>query len=433
MAPVSGVAAQAKLRLERARARYGLVDVVIRTFRRFSEDDGGMLAASLTYYMFFSIFPMLLFAAAVLGFVTRVDDTLSVQEVLRTSVNAFPLLGSVLTEDALRTIQGRSGQLALAGTALALYSGSGGVVALGHALNRIGRVEQERNLLGKRLASLKWLGMLGVGVILTIALGSALTFAGPLAAAGGIAVGAAINIAIFATAFKFLPNKRRTWSEILPGAVVAGIAFEILKQLGTLYLSSGEAGRDATFGAFATAATFLVASYLLAQITLLAAEVNAVLAERRATRQSSVGNPTEEAEMGQAPTERDVSGDGQSAGQLMKEITEDLSTLIRKEVDLAKQELGHSVSAKAKGAVIIGIAGVLGVFALVFLLLAIRDGIDAGLPVWVADLITAGILLLAGLVGALVAKRKLSTPISTELTKQTIKDDVEWAKSIGRR
>jgi membrane protein len=431
---MSGAAAQIKLRIERARARHGFVDIVLRTFRRFSEDDGGVMAASLTYYMFFSIFPMLLFAAAVLGFVTRVDDTLSVQDVLRRTVDAFPLLGSVLTPEALRSIRDSSGQLALAGAVLAVYAGSGGVVALEHALNRINRIEQERNFLGKRLASLKWLAMLGIGVILTIVLGGALSFAGPLAAAGAIVAGAGLNIAIFMTAFRFLPNKRRGWSEVVPGAIVAGIGFEILKQLGTLYLSSGQAGRDATFGAFATAATFLVASYLLAQVTLLAAEVNAVLAERRATRQSSVGNPTEEAEMSQTPTEREVyAGNGQSAGQLMKEITEDVSTLIRKEVDLAKQELGHSVSAKAKGAVIIAVTGILGIFALIFLLLAIRDGIDTGVPVWAADLITAGILIAVAIVGGLVAKKKLSTPISTELTKQTIKDDVEWAKSIGRR
>ena len=41
--------------------------------------------------------------------------------------------------------------------------------------------------------------------------------------------------------------------------------------------------------------------------------------------------------------------EGRSAGQLMKEITEDISTLIRKEIELAKQELGTSVATKAKG------------------------------------------------------------------------------------
>lgn len=125
--------------------------------------------------------------------------------------------------------------------------------------------------------------------------------------------------------------------------------------------------------------------------------------------------------------------DAKSAGRLMKEITEDLSTLIRKEIELAKQELGASISAKVKGAVMVAIAGVLGFFALIFVLLALRDGLDEFMWTWVADLATAGILLGIGIGGAALAKKKLATPISTELTKQTIKEDVEWAKNITKR
>lgn len=145
--------------------------------------------------------------------------------------------------------------------------------------------------------------------------------------------------------------------------------------------------------------------------------------------------------MSQRPATEDIyRGNGQaekSAGQLMKEVTEDLSTLVRKEIELAKQEVGESIAAKVKGAAIIAIAGFLGMFALIFALLAVRDGIaDAiwtwGSWMWAADLITMGILLFVGLMGALIAKRKLTTPISTELTKKTIKDDVEWAKTLGK-
>jgi uncharacterized membrane protein YqjE len=125
-------------------------------------------------------------------------------------------------------------------------------------------------------------------------------------------------------------------------------------------------------------------------------------------------------------------GSHKSAGQLIKEVTEDLSTLLRKEIDLAKNEVGSAIAAKAKGAAIIAIAGVLAFFALIFLLLAIRDGFDAFLWTWLSDLITAVILLLIGGLAALVAKKKLTTPINPELTKKTIKDDVEWAKTVGR-
>ncbi|HEX2241600.1 MAG TPA: phage holin family protein [Actinomycetota bacterium] len=128
-------------------------------------------------------------------------------------------------------------------------------------------------------------------------------------------------------------------------------------------------------------------------------------------------------------------GDGhesKSAGQLMKEITEDLSTLVRKEIELAKQELGESISAKVKGAALIGAAAAFGFFALIFLLLAVRDGFDTFLKTWAADIATVVLLLVAGAAAVLWARKKLATPISTELTKQTIKEDVEWAKTLGR-
>jgi hypothetical protein len=123
---------------------------------------------------------------------------------------------------------------------------------------------------------------------------------------------------------------------------------------------------------------------------------------------------------------------GKSAGQLIKEVTEDFSTLIRKEIELAKQEIGAAVGTKAKGAAIILIGAAFGFFALIFLLLAVRDGFDTFLWTWVADLITAGILLLIGGLAALIAKSKLTAPIKADMTKKTIKDDVEFAKSLGR-
>lgn len=137
-----------------------------------------------------------------------------------------------------------------------------------------------------------------------------------------------------------------------------------------------------------------------------------------------------------ATTETPYKGNGtseKSAGQLMKEVTEDLSTLIRKEVELAKQELGSQVAEKVKGGVVLAIVGTLAFFALIFLLLAIRDGFDTFLWTWVADIVTAVVLLAIGAGAATYAKKKLATPIKPELTKQTIKEDMEWAKTLGKR
>jgi uncharacterized membrane protein YqjE len=130
-------------------------------------------------------------------------------------------------------------------------------------------------------------------------------------------------------------------------------------------------------------------------------------------------------------------GDGaksaNSVGELIKGISEDFSTLFRKEIELAKQELGRSVAAKTKGAVIVAIAAVFAFFALIFLMLALRDGLAEFLWTWVADIATALILLLIGGIAALIARSKLQTPIAADMTKKTVKEDIEWAKTLGKR
>jgi uncharacterized membrane protein YqjE len=123
---------------------------------------------------------------------------------------------------------------------------------------------------------------------------------------------------------------------------------------------------------------------------------------------------------------------GKSAGQLMKEVSEDFSALFRKEVELAKLEVGRAVSTKLKGAILGAIAASFGLFALIFLLLGLRDGLDTFLWRWVADLLTAAILILVGAIVVLVAKRMLTTPVETDMTKQSIREDVEWAKTLGK-
>src|SRR5687767_8207850 len=169
MAQVKRAPKIAKLKLERARARFGAIDVAVRTFRRYSEDDGSSYAAGLTYYAFFSIFPLLLFAAAAVGFLTFGNGELR-DKILQGAVNSVPLVRDALKPSGLEIIESRRHAIAVTGLALALYSGSGALVALEHALNKINRVAREPGWVGKRLRSLKWLGLFGVAAIASVAL-----------------------------------------------------------------------------------------------------------------------------------------------------------------------------------------------------------------------------------------------------------------------
>jgi inner membrane protein YhjD len=294
MERVKRAPAEAKRRLERARARYGWVDVGVRTAKRYGDDDCGSYAAALTYYLFFSIFPLLLFGAAALGYLTPGNTKLR-RDILESGLKTVPVLSEAIDRTSLNRIEENREAIALTGLVLALYSGSGAVVALEHALNKVGHVEGEPNFLVKRARSLKWLAVLGMASVASLALSTVVGFVvGPLGAALGVLAGVAVNVGIFATAFRFLPATGRSWADVLPGSVLAAIAFEILKFAGSFYLAKGAASREQTFGALAGAAALLVASYLISQIILFAAELNEALFERRAIRRPSF-EPAKEA------------------------------------------------------------------------------------------------------------------------------------------
>jgi membrane protein len=284
---------QAKLQVERARSRWPVVDVGVSTFKRFSEDDGGTLAAALTYYIFFSIFPLLLFGVAALGFVTRGNEELK-QDLINAGVNSFPMLRDVLQPAGLDFFERRAGGLALTGAVLALYSGSGAVVALEHALTRIDHVTEEGTFVNKRLRSFRWLVLLVPAAVATAALAGLANFARDVfgtnsALATGVSVlsylgGVLVSAVVLALAFKLLSNAAHSWRDVAPGAFTGAVALEVLKAIGSVYLEAGTKGREGTFGAFAAAAGLLVVAFLISRITLLAAELNAVLAERRLVR-----------------------------------------------------------------------------------------------------------------------------------------------------
>ena len=298
--PIERAVAQGKLRLERARSRWGLVDIVVRVFKRFSETDGGTHSKALTYYVFFSVFPLLAFAAAILGYVTFGDRELQ-QELFDAAVESFPMLKDALSPGGFAAIESRRQELAILSLLLALYSGSGAILALEHALNKVHRIDNEPTFIDKRVRALKWLGILGVGAILSVVLTSLAYLTdsifesfGPVGTFTSAALlqlgGLALSVGILATAYRFLPAAELSWRDVLPGAIAGGIVFEILKFLSNLFVAGGAESRNATFGAFATAATLLIVSYLVSQMTLLAAEINAVLAERRVARSPATSN-----------------------------------------------------------------------------------------------------------------------------------------------
>ena len=124
----------------------------------------------------------------------------------------------------------------------------------------------------------------------------------------------------------------------------------------------------------------------------------------------------------------------QSTLQLIRSIAGDTSTLVRKEVELAKQEITEAITARLKAVAAMAVAGVLALFVLAFLGAAAAKALDDVVAPWLSRLIVAGgFLLLAG-IGAMFGMRRVKKPpLAPEETKRTVKEDVEWAKAQLKR
>jgi hypothetical protein len=120
--------------------------------------------------------------------------------------------------------------------------------------------------------------------------------------------------------------------------------------------------------------------------------------------------------------------------ELVRSIVTDTSTLVRKEVELARQEIVEGVTSKLKGAGAMVAAAVLGLFVVGFLGLAAAYGLDLLVAPWLSRLIVAGaFLLVAALAGALGMRAMKKRSLAPEETKRTVKEDVEWARAQLKR
>jgi len=265
--------------LDRGQQRHRRVSFLAAVAKKFSDDQAGQLAALIAYYGFVSLFPLLLVLVTVLGFVLQGDPDLQ-QKILNGTLGQFPILSDQLK---LHSLSGSGLALAI-GIIGALLAGLGITSATQNAFNRIWDVPFKRrpNFLHARLRGLAMLGILGaMAIISTLAAGFVGTAShGASAVAGGVLVAFAVNLALFATAFKLLTATDVTWRDLLPGIVVAAVSWQILQHLGGFYIDHVLKRTGPLYGVFALVLGLLAWLYFGAQLIIFAAEINVVKARR---------------------------------------------------------------------------------------------------------------------------------------------------------
>ena len=121
--------------------------------------------------------------------------------------------------------------------------------------------------------------------------------------------------------------------------------------------------------------------------------------------------------------------DDRSLGQIVGDVAQDVSTLVRQELELAKTEVKQEAGRAGKGVGMLGGAGVAGHLALIFLSLCAMFVLNDAVPLELSALIVTAFWAVVAAVLALSGKKALDrTNPALPQTQRSLKEDAAWAR-----
>ncbi len=272
-------------RIDAFQRRHRVVGLPLAVLYKYFDDQGPYLAAILTYYTFVAIFPMMLIASSVLGFVLQGDEALQAQ-LLDSALSQFPIVGTQLGRP--EGLQGSTSAVVV-GTVAALYGMLGLGQAAQNAMNVVWAVPRNSRLnpFTSRLRSFLLL-VLGGTTVLVIAtmssfasnLGSLWFDLGPVLRWAGTAVSVLLTAVVMAAMMRFTTSRRPGFRTSLPGALLTAVMWHGLQLAGGAYVRAVVSKASDVNGVFALVLGLLGLIFLAAVMAVLGLEVNVVLHER---------------------------------------------------------------------------------------------------------------------------------------------------------
>ncbi|WP_422749235.1 inner membrane protein YhjD [Mycobacterium sp. WMMD1722] len=272
--------------LDRLQARYEWFDHVMRAQQRYQQSKGDFYAAGITYFTVFALFPLAMVGFSAAGFVlaSRPGLLFEVENRIRESVSGN--FSQQLIELMDAAIQSRT-SVGLIGLATAAWAGLGWMANLREALSQMWGLQrgEKAGFLRTKLSDLGALASTFLALVLTIAL-TALGDRGlikrilawfQVPEIPGLSIGLKILsllVAIFVSWMLFtyliarLPRESISFRSSVRAGLLAAVAFELFKQLGSVYLQSVVSGpAGATFG---PVLGLMVFAYITSRLILFA-------------------------------------------------------------------------------------------------------------------------------------------------------------------
>ena len=267
--------------LDRLQRRSRGAGFVIAVIYKYVDDQGGYLAALITYYAFVSLFPALLLLTTVLGVVLVGHPELQ-EQILQSAVAQFPVIG-----DQLGQPQGLSGGTVgvVVGIAGALYGGLGVGNAVQNAMDTLWAVPRNDrpDPIRARIRSLLVLLVLGSALIATTimaAVSRASESFGIVGKAGIVVVSVLINAGVCLVVFRIATARDVSYRQVAPGALAAAVIWQLLQWFGAIYVAHVVQSSSATNSVFALVLGLLAFLYLISTTLLVCAQANVVATDR---------------------------------------------------------------------------------------------------------------------------------------------------------
>ena len=264
-----------------------------RSVQEFMDDNCTQMAAAISYYILFSVFPLLIFLVGIMGLLLQ-NSSLQ-EDVIDSVLELIPLSedeGRNDVTDAVRGVAGvSSGALGLFGLLGMAWAGSNMFGVIRRSLNVAYDLEYRRPFVQQKLLDLAMVGGLGFFFLLSIATTAFLRIArehsediayvGEAAERAGFAWDATsfvvpfgLSFIAFLVLYWIVPATNIRPKDVWPGALVAALLFETAKSGFAFYVSSF-GNYDVVFGSLGAVAAFLFWVYAGANILLFGAEVAA--------------------------------------------------------------------------------------------------------------------------------------------------------------
>ena len=261
--------------------RHTLVGLPLAVVRKFGDNQGGNLTTLLAWNAFFALFPLLLVLVTLLGSFLRRDPALQ-QRVLHSVLAEFPILGTQLQQNvhSLRA----NGVGLVVGIAGSLWGARGVTQAGQYAMAEVWNIPgtERPSFWARQARGLALLLVLALGLVATTLLTGLGSLGGRSAAfrLANLAASAGVNVAMFLLGFRVLTPSQIRVRRLVVGAVLAGVAWQVLLAAGGYLVGHNLRHATEVYGFFAVVIGLLSWLYLGSELTLYAAEVNVVLTRR---------------------------------------------------------------------------------------------------------------------------------------------------------